>query len=101
MERALRSRLAQAIRRARHAAGLTQEQLASGSGLKGRAVYRWERADSSPTNRQRRALVLAIQAVNPKAVSALLGFDRESLEVLVALQASRTPTGFLGPLFAR
>ncbi len=67
----MRSKLAQEIRNARHAAGLTQVQLGSRLGLKARAVYRWERDHSCPSKRHQRALVLAIQAVNSQAASAL------------------------------
>lgn len=63
----MRSTLAQQIRNARNAAGLTQAQLGKRLGLKGRAVYRWERDDSSPTQRHRRELVQVIRAVNPRA----------------------------------
>lgn len=65
------SKLAQSIRTARIAAGLTQKQLGMRLGLKGRAVYRWERDDSAPTKRNQRALVTAIRAVNMQAASAL------------------------------
>jgi DNA-binding XRE family transcriptional regulator len=70
------SKLAVEIRNARHAARLTQAQLGTRLGLKARAVYRWERNDSCPTKRHQRALVLAIQAVNPQAaigLAALIG----------------------------
>ena len=70
----MHSQLAQEIRNARRAAGLTQAQLGTRLGLKGRAVYRWERDASSPTKRHRQALVLAIQAVNPAAANALATF---------------------------
>lgn len=66
-----RSTLAQAIRAARLASGLTQEQLGRRLGLKGRAVYRWERDDSAPRGRHRRELVTAISAVNQAAATAL------------------------------
>lgn len=67
----MRSSLARAIRDARMAAGLTQEQLGSRLRLKGRAVYRWERDESTPRRRHRAALVAAIQQVNPAAGDAL------------------------------
>jgi transcriptional regulator with XRE-family HTH domain len=70
----MHSQLALEIRNARRAAGLTQTQLGTRLGLKGRAVYRWERDASSPTKRHQRALVLAIQAINPAAASALATF---------------------------
>jgi len=66
-----RSTLAQAIRAARLASGLTQEQLGRRLGLKGRAVYRWERDDSAPRRRHRRELVTAINAVNQSAATTL------------------------------
>jgi hypothetical protein len=47
-------------------------------GLKGRAVYRWERDDSAPTKRHRAALVTAIAAVNQEAARELaLAFNPE------------------------
>jgi transcriptional regulator with XRE-family HTH domain len=67
----MRSKVAQAIRNARLACGLTQVQLGRRLGLKGRAVYRWERDDSAPRRRHRAALVTAIQAVNAAAATAL------------------------------
>jgi transcriptional regulator with XRE-family HTH domain len=63
--------MTKAIRSARRTAGLTQEQLGGRLGLKGRAIYRWERGDSTPSQRHRRALVTAIGAVNAKAAAAL------------------------------
>jgi transcriptional regulator with XRE-family HTH domain len=65
------SRLPSAIRGARAACGLTQEQLGRRLGLKGRAVYRWERGDISPRPRHLRALVTAINAVNQNAAAIL------------------------------
>lgn len=67
----MQSSLARAIRDARMAAGLTQEQLGSRLRLKGRAVYRWERDETTPRRRHRAALVAAIQQVNPAAGDAL------------------------------
>jgi transcriptional regulator with XRE-family HTH domain len=63
--------LAQAIRDARLAAGLTQEQLGRRLGLKGRAIYRWERDENGPTKRNRAALIAAINAVNRQAAAKL------------------------------
>jgi len=59
------SKLGPLIRGARRAIGLTQEQLGRRLGLKGRAVYRWERGDAVPTKHHQQALMTAIQAVNP------------------------------------
>jgi transcriptional regulator with XRE-family HTH domain len=67
----MRSTLAQAIRTARLASGLTQEQLGRRLGLKGRAVYRWERDASTPRRRHRGELVTAINAVNQAAATTL------------------------------
>jgi transcriptional regulator with XRE-family HTH domain len=67
----MRSVLAQGIRAARLASGLTQEQLGRRLGLKGRAVYRWERDASAPRRRHRHELVAAISAVNQAAATAL------------------------------
>lgn len=63
---ATRSKLASAILQARRAAGLTQSELGRRLGLKGRAVYRWERDDSAPTKRNRAALVTAFTATKPE-----------------------------------
>jgi transcriptional regulator with XRE-family HTH domain len=67
----MKSALGPAIREARRAAGLTQEQLGRRLGLEGRAIYRWERSESAPTKRHRSALVTAIQAVNQGAAAKL------------------------------
>jgi len=63
---AARSKLANAIFQARRAAGLTQAELGRRVGLKGRAVYRWERDESAPTKRNRTALAAAFTAVKPE-----------------------------------
>ncbi|HYQ17660.1 MAG TPA: hypothetical protein VEQ58_17930 [Polyangiaceae bacterium] len=67
----MQSTLSQAIRAARVASGLTQEQLGRSVGLAGRAVYRWECDHSAPRRRHRRGLVNAISAANPAAAAAL------------------------------
>ena len=67
----MRTKLGSLIREARLAAGLTQEHLGRRLGLKGRAIYRWERNESAPTGRHRRTLVQEIQAVNPQAAAKL------------------------------
>jgi transcriptional regulator with XRE-family HTH domain len=67
----MRSKLAQTIRNARRTAGLTQQQLGMRLGLTGRAVSRWERSDSAPTQRHRAALVMAIKAVDVSAAASL------------------------------
>ena len=67
----MRSTMAQAIRTARLASGLTQEQLGRRLGLKGRAVYRWERDASLPLRSRRGELVTAINAVNQAAAATL------------------------------
>jgi transcriptional regulator with XRE-family HTH domain len=67
----LRAKPGRSIREARRAAGLTQEHLGRRLGLKGRAIYRWERDEAAPTARHRRALVQEIQAVNPEAAAKL------------------------------
>jgi transcriptional regulator with XRE-family HTH domain len=65
-------KLGRSIREARRAAGLTQEHLGRRLGLKGRAIYRWERDESAPTRRHRRALIEEIRAVNASAAAELL-----------------------------
>jgi transcriptional regulator with XRE-family HTH domain len=75
------STLGRAIRRARLAVGFTQVQLGRRVGLKGRAVYRWERGDSEPRKRHRRELIVVLNAVNPVAASALAAaFDQAARE---------------------
>ncbi|MEO6599612.1 MAG: helix-turn-helix transcriptional regulator [Polyangiaceae bacterium] len=90
----MRTKLAQDIRNARRAAGLTQKQLGRRLGLEGRAVYRWESDDSSPTKRHRRELVLAIQAVNPQAASALAS-------AIAEVEKGVAPRPSAGPAIAR
>ena len=68
---AMYSVLARSIREARRASGLTQNELGRRLGLKGRAVYRWERDEAAPTKRHRRALFTAVQAVNQGAAAKL------------------------------
>jgi len=58
---------AQAIRSARVAVGLTQEQLGRRVGVSGRAIYRWERDAAVPTRRNRTALVTAVAILNQAA----------------------------------
>jgi transcriptional regulator with XRE-family HTH domain len=67
----VRSPLAQAIRDARLTLRLTQEQLGKRLGLKGRAIYRWERDDSAPRRYHRRQLVTAIEAIDPGVATTL------------------------------
>ena len=57
---ASRLKLGASIRKARRAAGLTQEALGRRLGLKGRAIYRWERNDAAPNGHHRRALIREI-----------------------------------------
>lgn len=65
------SPLAKAIREARHAARLTQEDLGRQLGLRGRAVHRWERGTSVPRRTLRSALIRVIQARSQPAAAAL------------------------------
>jgi transcriptional regulator with XRE-family HTH domain len=67
----MRSPLARAIRDARLSLRLTQDQLGMRLGLKGRAVYRWERGVSAPTRRHQRALLTAVQAIDPSLAAKL------------------------------
>ena len=70
-EKGMRSPLAHAIRDARLSLRLTQDQLGMRLGLKGRAVYRWERGASAPTKRHLRALVTAVQALDVNVAAKL------------------------------
>lgn len=65
------SKLAQSILWARRSVGLTQEQLGRRVGLKGRAVFRWERDQAVPSKKNRAALVTALRAVNPEIAARL------------------------------
>ena len=67
----MQSPLAQAIRTARLASGLTQDQLGTRLGLKARAVSRWELDGSAPRRRHRRELVAVISASNQAAGATL------------------------------
>jgi transcriptional regulator with XRE-family HTH domain len=67
----MRSKVGSSIREARRKAGLTQEHLGRRLGLKGRAIYRWERNETAPTGRHRGALIREIAAVSPEAATQL------------------------------
>ncbi len=62
-----RLKLGASILKARRAAGLTQEVLGQRLGLKGRAIYRWERNETAPSDRHRRALIREIHLLNAQA----------------------------------
>jgi transcriptional regulator with XRE-family HTH domain len=62
-----RLKLGDSIREARRAVGLTQESLGQRLGLKGRAIYRWERNETAPTGRHRPALIREIHLLNAQA----------------------------------
>ncbi len=62
-----RLKLGASILEARRAVGLTQERLGQRLGLKGRAIYRWERNETAPSGRHRRALIREIHLLNPQA----------------------------------
>jgi DNA-binding XRE family transcriptional regulator len=63
----MRSLQGVAIRTARIAAKLTQDQLGHRIGVKGRAIYRWERGATVPTQRNRAALIAAISILDQGA----------------------------------
>jgi transcriptional regulator with XRE-family HTH domain len=67
----VRSPLAIAIRQARLTVRLTQQQVGTRMGLKGRAVYRWERGDSLPRRRIRADLIRVIQMFSVDAANRL------------------------------
>jgi transcriptional regulator with XRE-family HTH domain len=69
----MRSKVGSSIREARQKAGLTQEHLGRRLGLKGRAIYRWERDETAPTGRHYRALIRELEAVNPEIATKLKG----------------------------
>jgi transcriptional regulator with XRE-family HTH domain len=67
----MRSATAKAIRNARRACELTQQDLGRRLGLTGRAVYRWERGQSEPTKRNGQSLITAIRMLNADAAAQL------------------------------
>ncbi len=95
----MRSKVAQSIRNARRAAGLTQTQLGQRLGLKTSAVYRWEADTSVPTKHHRRALVTAFNAIDPAAAAALqatLASEVEGADAGAASVAELPPAGING-----
>jgi transcriptional regulator with XRE-family HTH domain len=99
-EPGMSSKLAPAIRTARRAAGLTQQELGMRLGLKGRAVYRWERDASAPAKARRKALVGAIEAVNRDAAAQLAAAFAEAIAPAAAAAPAPppTPAPLSGPL---
>jgi transcriptional regulator with XRE-family HTH domain len=69
--RPARSLLAQALREARQTVGLTQEELGRQLGLNGRAIYRWERDETAPSDLNLRRVVQVIAALHEAAGSKL------------------------------
>lgn len=73
---------AQAIRAARLAVGLTQEQLGHRIGVQAQSIYRWERDATAPKRRHRTALVTAISLINAEAGTRLkAAFDPKRPQV--------------------
>ena len=66
-----RFNLGASIVEARGLAGLRQDILGQRLGLQGRAIDRWERNETAPSDRHRRTLIRAIYLVNPRAGLAL------------------------------
>ncbi len=66
-----RLRLGLPIRNARRAAGLTQAALGQRLELKGRAIYRWERNETAPSDRHRRVLIREIHLFDKQAALEL------------------------------
>jgi transcriptional regulator with XRE-family HTH domain len=67
----VRPPLAEAIREARLQANLTQNELAKKIGLKGRAVYRWERGPLGPSRLNQRLMLNVIGALHAAAAAKL------------------------------
>jgi transcriptional regulator with XRE-family HTH domain len=67
----VRSPLAEALREARRQANLTQHELGKKIGLKGRAIYRWERDETGPSRLNQRMVLNAIGAIHPDAAAKL------------------------------
>lgn len=67
----VRPKVGAAIRAARRAIGMTQAQLGQRAGVKGQAVYRWERDDAVPSRRTQRELVAVVRAVHAAAATRL------------------------------
>jgi transcriptional regulator with XRE-family HTH domain len=82
---------AKAIRSARHAARLTQDELGQRIGRNGRAIGRWELAEFSPTRRNRAALVTAITLVDAEAGQALRAAFEARADAAAAARASISP----------
>jgi DNA-binding XRE family transcriptional regulator len=78
-----RSPLALALREARETTGLTQERLGQHIGVKGRAIYRWERDESRPNHENQRRVLEAIAALHPQAAA--------KLSAVIANQAALSP----------
>lgn len=67
----VRSPLAQALREARLTAGLTQEELGRHLGLNGRAIYRWERDEYTPTSANTRRVLQVLASLHEPAAAKL------------------------------
>ena len=61
-----RLQLGACIVEARRAVSLTQDALGQRIELQGRAIYRWERNETAPNDRHRRALIREIHRLNPQ-----------------------------------
>jgi transcriptional regulator with XRE-family HTH domain len=88
----MRSPLARAIREARLSVRLTQTALARYIGLKGRAVYRWERGDSLPRKPVRSLLIRVIQIRSGEAAAKLAAaFESHAARVKGLVEAAPAP----------
>ena len=91
----MQSSLAQAIRQARVAIGLTQEALGRRLRLNARAISRWEIDRSVPKGRRRAALVATISEVNREAGAALANAFADAARLRgrpVVVSAPQPPT---------
>jgi transcriptional regulator with XRE-family HTH domain len=100
----MRSPVSRAIRDARLAMGLTQQQLGQYVGLKAHAVYRWEAGFNIPRKAMRRKLLKEVELRKPEAAAQLQAtFDTHltrggalpALAAVVAPVAPAQPTGAL------
>src|SRR5262249_35147987 len=88
----MRSPLAQAIRNGRLAMQLTQKELGLRLGLRGRAIYRWERDDSVPRKVQRERLVRPVELFDVDAAAKLkAAFESHAARVKGIVMSAAPP----------
>lgn len=93
MTQRVRSPLAEALRAARRATGLTQGELGQRIGLDGQAVYRWERDENMPTPLHQRRVWEVIGSLHVEAAVALeaVMVQETKQALLTAVPTSESP----------